>query len=111
MKPCSKEQKAAIPLHVTVQDAIDMFNTPNLSPEEAKDYDVSVKAFENYCLFKRNETYIMICISLASSGAQRANRTVVLGFATERKNVQLRGFTKFHAAGPNRVWHLQHLLR
>ncbi|XP_070397377.1 uncharacterized protein [Dermacentor albipictus] len=56
-KPRSKEQKAAIFLHVAGQEAIDVFNTLNLSPEEAKDYDVLVKAFENYCLPKCNETY------------------------------------------------------
>lgn len=56
-KPRSKEQKAAIFLHVAGQEAIDVFNTLNLSPEEANDYDALVKAFENYCLPKCNETY------------------------------------------------------
>uniref|UniRef100_A0A224Z9B6 Tick transposon n=1 Tax=Rhipicephalus zambeziensis TaxID=60191 RepID=A0A224Z9B6_9ACAR len=57
VKPRSKEQKAAIFLHVAGQEAIDVFNTLNLTPEEAKDYDALVKAFEAYCLPKCNETY------------------------------------------------------
>ncbi|XP_049269009.1 uncharacterized protein LOC119382232 [Rhipicephalus sanguineus] len=53
----TKAQKAAIFLHVAGQEAIDVFNTFQLTNEQREDYDVIVQKFEEYCSPKRNETY------------------------------------------------------
>ncbi|KAG0429885.1 hypothetical protein HPB47_023198 [Ixodes persulcatus] len=45
------------PLYIEGQDAIDLLNTLDLSPEEQNDYDVLVKSFKEYRLPKCNERY------------------------------------------------------
>lgn len=56
-EPRTKQQKAAIFLHVAGQEAIDVFNTFQLTADEKEDYDVLVQQFEDYCLPRVNETY------------------------------------------------------
>ncbi|XP_049276146.1 uncharacterized protein LOC125760308 [Rhipicephalus sanguineus] len=56
-KPRTKAQKAAIFLHLAGQEAIDVFNTLNISEEDKVDYDKLVEAFDAYCLPQSNETY------------------------------------------------------
>ncbi|KAM7285148.1 uncharacterized protein ISCGN_032110 [Ixodes scapularis] len=53
----SKQQKAAIFLHVAGQEAIDVYNTFNLAESEKDDYELIVNRFEDYCLPKSNETF------------------------------------------------------
>ncbi|KAL3217320.1 hypothetical protein MRX96_032513 [Rhipicephalus microplus] len=50
-------QKAAIFLHVAGPEAIEVFNTLPLSAEQREDYDSIVKAFEDYCTPRCNETF------------------------------------------------------
>ncbi|XP_077516818.1 uncharacterized protein LOC144127784 [Amblyomma americanum] len=52
----SNAQKAAILLHLAGQEAIDVYNTFDLTAED-KDYDKLVQAFEAYCLPQSNETF------------------------------------------------------
>ncbi|XP_077517721.1 uncharacterized protein LOC144128270 [Amblyomma americanum] len=53
----SNAQKAAILLHLAGQEAIDVYNTFDLTAEDKKDYDKLVQAFEAYCLPQSNETF------------------------------------------------------
>lgn len=56
-KERTSAQKAAIFLHVAGQEAIDVFNTFPLTAEQREDYDAIVKAFEEYCTPRCNETF------------------------------------------------------
>lgn len=44
-------------LHLAGQEAIDVYNTFDLTAEDKKDYDKLVQAFEAYCLPQSNETF------------------------------------------------------
>jgi hypothetical protein len=48
--------KVAILLHVLGEEAIEKYNTFNLSEEESKNYDKVIKVFNVYCVPKINET-------------------------------------------------------
>lgn len=50
-------EKAAVFLHVAGHEAIEVYNTFQLSQAEQEDYDVIAKKFEEYCTPQRNETY------------------------------------------------------
>lgn len=51
------EQKIALLLTVAGTEAIDVFNSFQLTPDEQKDYDGVIRKFEQFCTPKRNETY------------------------------------------------------
>lgn len=52
----SEAVKIAILLHVLGDEAIEKYNTFNLSEENKKSYNSILAAFENYCVPKSNES-------------------------------------------------------
>lgn len=53
----TSEVKAAVVLNLIGQDAIDVFDTFDLTAEQKKSYDEVLKAFDTFCKPKTNELY------------------------------------------------------
>lgn len=53
----SPEIKVAILLNIVGEEAVEVFNTFNLTEEQKKNYDIVVKKFEEFCIPKKNIVY------------------------------------------------------
>lgn len=64
----SEPVKVAVFLNAIGPDALDVFNSLNLSDNDRKKYDAVTKAFEDFCKPKRNEVYESFIFHSRSQG-------------------------------------------